>query len=154
MVWLGLPDGELAQTEGAGRRVQDALRQLAPDLIMTHHEKDYHSDHRAMSRLTSSACTPASYLLLAEPMLGIGPHPDIFIDTTLAFERKCEALGCHSSQSPELMTNWLRTWNTFRGMQMLNRAVTQAEGFMISSRTAAQPDPVTILPKELVLRRF
>jgi LmbE family N-acetylglucosaminyl deacetylase len=154
MVWLGFPDGELVSSDGAQAAVSQALRKLKPDLCITHHLNDYHCDHRAVSRFVTEACQLGAQLLYAEPMLGIGPQPDLIIDITDTFENKCAALEHHRSQSPAIMIRALDVWNGFRGIQLLTPGVRKAEGFMVSGRTLSQPDPMQILPEGLTIRRF
>lgn len=154
MVWLGFPDGCLSVSTEAPQAMANTMRDLSPDLILTHHAHDYHNDHRAISRYVTQACPPDAQLIYSEPMLGIGPHPDLIIDITQAFETKTTALGFHVSQSPEIMVSALNTWNSFRAMQLIKRSVKKAEGFMISGRTASQADPMRILPNGLTMRRY
>ena len=50
---LSLPDGELSNSKEAYSKIKDYVKKVNPDFIITHDEKDYHPDHRALSRIIS-----------------------------------------------------------------------------------------------------
>jgi LmbE family N-acetylglucosaminyl deacetylase len=109
------------------RRVLEILRQVNPDIVVTHSPVDYHVDHEMTSRLVRTACfgkgipnmmsqalEPAKaspgvpHLFYADPVEGkdwfgdsIAPH--FTVDITSAMETKEQMLCCHESQR-----DWLR----------------------------------------------
>src|SRR5512140_81853 len=55
LVWLAVPDGELHVDDDTRHLFIEAMRAVAPDVIITHAPQDYHPDHNATSRLTMDA---------------------------------------------------------------------------------------------------
>lgn len=151
-IWLDFPDGELAEQTAASAKVGSVLRDLSPDLIITHHPRDYHTDHREIARLVGAAVRPTDAVLNAEPILGLGPAPDILIEVTEVFAAKREALLAHASQAPD--PEILDRWNGFRALQMMLGPDARAEGFLLPDWTHARPDAVKRLPDELNIKRF
>jgi LmbE family N-acetylglucosaminyl deacetylase len=109
------------------RRVTEAVRRAAPDIVITAPPLDYMDDHEATSRLVRDACFNASvphyathqwepakpiarmpYLYYVDPLEGVDLFgtpiiPQFYIDVSEVFETKREMLACHSSQR-----EWLR----------------------------------------------
>ena len=52
--FLNLPDGELGEDPEHKKIIKEKILKIMPDLIITHSQNDYHSDHRSLSILTSS----------------------------------------------------------------------------------------------------
>ena len=138
------PDGELEPSITLRRKLIQAIREYAPDLIVTHRTADYHPDHRATAQLVQDA----TYLLQVPnivskvaPLKSIPPvllaadrftyprpfRADWVIDTTAAIGGVVELLHCHASQVYEWLpytqnmsvpdTNrrsWLRAWYSKR----------------------------------------
>lgn len=119
-VVMDVPDCEVEPTLEQRWALLRLLRRFEPDLVVTHHQRDYHPDHRYTSQLVGDV----SFLLKV-------PHccPDVpalrkdtvhaffhaFRDTTRAdafavavpiddlWQKKLEVLACHESQ----MFEWL-----------------------------------------------
>ena len=53
---LGLPDGSLGNDPGHRDAVVQAIRELAPRVVLAPHWEDRHPDHRAAGRIVSEAC--------------------------------------------------------------------------------------------------
>jgi LmbE family N-acetylglucosaminyl deacetylase len=138
-VW-NTADGELEATLELRKKLIRAIREYAPDLIVTHRPADYHPDHRACAQLVQDAC----YLLQVpnivpdvEPMTKIPPvllaadrfgyprpfRADWVIDTGAIMAGVVELLHCHASQVYEWLPYtqklevpdhnrraWLRDW--------------------------------------------
>ncbi len=101
-------------------RVAAVVREVAPEIVLTHSPADYMEDHMNASRLAVTAAfvrgmpnyvtdPPRSAVdgnvtvYHAQPYshhdpLGQLVHPDMYIDVTDVLERKCEMLGRHTSQ--------------------------------------------------------
>lgn len=151
---LGVADGGLAHDPRGPALVAERLSDIAPTLCLTHHPRDYHPDHRAISRLVTNQTPAHSALLFAEPLFGIGPMPDLVVDITAVFDAKIAALGEHASQDPDLLTRGVEIWNRFRALQLLSPGITRAEGFALPADTAARIDPTSVLPGAITVRRF
>ena len=103
------------------------LRDVDPDIVITHPPQDYMADHEITSRLVRSACfsapvpaysleglsesrqnQPYSRSLLCQPMegkdlFGEPINPGMFVDISGVMDRKEVFLACHASQ-----LDWLR----------------------------------------------
>jgi N-acetylglucosamine malate deacetylase 1 len=147
---LGLPDGTLGGATDPRPTLAPCLSALGADLLITHHPNDYHADHRAVSQAVAGCLTPGQSLLYAEPMLGMGPLPDVWIDITTVFDAKLAALAYHASQTPEQFGRHLTTWAEFRALQIRKPGVTRAEAFSVARDHAFQKSPVGLLPQTCV----
>lgn len=140
------------------RRMTEFLRKTRPDIILTAPPVDYMHDHEITSALVRDACFNASvpnyrtcqwdpapptrkipWLYYVDAVEGIDhfgrrQECDFVVDVSSEFERKLEALACHSSQR-----NWLqqqhgmdeyldacRRWSEQRGRDI---GVQYGEGF-------------------------
>ena len=50
-VSLNLPDGSLGDERNHSQVIKKCIIDISPDLIITHYSKDYHSDHRSLSKI-------------------------------------------------------------------------------------------------------
>ncbi len=120
-------------------RVLDLIREVDPDVILTHDPTDYHPDHLALPSLVSwcmpliglrryetehAASDRLPTLFFMDTMLGIGFRPSHFVDITDAMEIKLNMLRAHQSQL-SFLKQYFRTdpleqvhiVARFRGMQ-------------------------------------
>ena len=134
--------------DGLGRLV-DAIRELAPDVLLTHTDRDpFNPDHpvafAAVDRaraLAAGAGVASAFDTIAPPeLLLFEPHqpelcnftPSVFLDITAVFERKVAAMAEMKSQQ------YLQTYYAQRAEQRGNHArrvsgdkeIRQAEAFM------------------------
>lgn len=162
---LGFSDGEVLAADADQRRaVVDLIRDVRPDLIITHFPNDYMSDHNEISRLVfdcsfhatlplfetdkphHSEVTPIYYM---ETVMGIGFHPTEFVDVSSTMETKTAMLEAHESQLTWLrdhdgvdIVEQMRTTTRFRGQQC---GVPYAEGF-VPCLTWLRPRTRRLLP--------
>jgi LmbE family N-acetylglucosaminyl deacetylase len=147
---LGFSDGEIqAADRGQREAVIDLVRDVRPDLILTHHPGDYMSDHNEISKLVLDCSfhatlplfetarphhdrvTPLYYM---DTVMGLGFAPTEFVDVSATIERKVEMLEAHVSQLEWLrdhddvdIVEQMKTTTRFRGQQC---GVAYAEGFV------------------------
>ncbi len=143
-----IPDGELFSDLPTRRLVIDLVRQVRPDLIITHAPNDYMSDHVATSQLVCDASFLAATPLLRteheagdriapvffmDTLAGVGFLPTEYVDISEHFEKKKQMLGCHESQLLFLQEHdsvdfleFMEITNRSRGLQCGAR---YAEGF-------------------------
>lgn len=145
---LGLPDCELYVNEENMRQVVDLIRIARPELIITHHPDDYHSDHNAVTKLVVDASFTATlpYYITAQPahpiappiyfmdtLAGIDFTPAEYVDISETLPLKKEAMNRHQSQITWLrdhhqtdILDFIETIARFRGLQC---GAKYAEGF-------------------------
>lgn len=133
----------------AAKEMARVIRAFAPDLIITHNQEDYHSDHKETFRLVFRASFAASVghfdsecesppvapapIYQMDNFAGVGFAPTEYVDVGKYIDLKLTALACHSSQ-----TEWMKAHDDvdllelvdictrFRGIQC---GVRYAEGF-------------------------
>jgi LmbE family N-acetylglucosaminyl deacetylase len=148
-VTLGFDDGEVDASDAAQRTaVVDLVRDVRPDLIVTHSPNDYMSDHNEVSKLVFDCSFHATLPLLEtgkphhdsvtpiyymETVMGLGFEPTEYVDVTSTIETKVAMLRAHESQLRWLrdhdgvdIIEQMRTTTRFRGQQC---GVEYAEGF-------------------------
>jgi LmbE family N-acetylglucosaminyl deacetylase len=158
LIELGLPDyGVWLQRETLDK-LTDAIRQVRPDVVITHFEADYGSDHNHTLKLAQDATLAASvpgvktehppiakipYLYMMEPLGGYGFQPQVYVDITSTFKVKIAMLECHRSQMEWMsryggmdMREYIETVAKFRGYQV---AVKYAEGFIAHGSSGHVP---------------
>jgi LmbE family N-acetylglucosaminyl deacetylase len=139
------------------KRLGAVIREVAPDVILTHSPQDYMEDHMNTCRLAVSAAfvrampgyaTVPKKRAVQKPVTiyHANPHglrdglrrrvrPGAFVDTTSVHERKTAALRCHRSQDGFLdatqgMSSYLRTMDDLsREVGALSGAFALAEGW-------------------------
>jgi LmbE family N-acetylglucosaminyl deacetylase len=142
LVWLGLPDGQLAWDPHAAQRIGAAVADLAPDMIVTHALNDYHADHRAVARIVGDTLPIGTPVLRAETMLGLHFAPELLVDISDVFDAKLEALAKHESQASLSLVEAVRIWNRFRGLQSSARRFVYAEAYAVDRRLSAEARPL------------
>jgi LmbE family N-acetylglucosaminyl deacetylase len=105
---LDFEDSAIPETREAALVLVDVLRELRPNIVLTHGPEQRHPDHRATCRLVSDAYYLCSLPLLqtAHPWHGIDEiyffdsdeTSDTYVDITDSLEQKIEAAACHKSQ--------------------------------------------------------
>jgi bacillithiol biosynthesis deacetylase BshB1 len=112
----GLPDGHLVNDETTRRVLVEAIRELAPRVVILPFPEGRHPDHRITSQLGRDACFLSG--LARYPAAG-APHrphkilyalayredpikPTFVVDIADQFERKLAAIKCYGSQFDEV----------------------------------------------------
>jgi LmbE family N-acetylglucosaminyl deacetylase len=164
LIELGLRDFGVWPQREIFEKLTDAIRQVRPDVVITHCDADYGGDHNNTMSLVLDASLAASvdgvktahppipkipYLYLMEPFGGFGFQPEIYVDVTATFPRKVQMLECHRSQREWMsryggldLRDYVETLAKFRGYQA---GVKYAEGFKTHHSFGRMP-PGGILP--------
>jgi N-acetylglucosamine malate deacetylase 1 len=147
---LGLGDAEVNAADPEQKRlVIDLVRDVRPDVMITHYPQDYMGDHNEISKLVfecsfhatlplleterphHSVVTPIYYM---DTVFGVGFSPTEYVDVTAVIDVKAAALEEHQSQVTWLrdhdgidVVDQMRTATHYRGMQC---GVSYAEGFV------------------------
>jgi bacillithiol biosynthesis deacetylase BshB1 len=109
--FLGFKDGRIEYSLENRRRLNEAIREHGPDLLLTHDPNADHPDHRMTGQLVTDAHYQASLPMVNSDCDPVDPDniyyfgkfssdfdPDIFVDVTEQYEAKKEAIRCHESQ--------------------------------------------------------
>lgn len=133
-VMLDLPDGRLAETDGAANMIRDAVAATTPDLILTHAPEDYHPDHRALSAMVGDAGSFRCPVLYADTLMGVGFSPEFYVDITAHADEKHHAILAHQSQQPERFARAAAIMNRYRAAQCNAPDDHRAEAWRLARR--------------------
>ncbi len=152
-IFLNLPDGELGSEINHRKIIKESIFRVMPDLIVTHSENDYHSDHRALSIITTEAVSHYIPVLYCDTLMGINFNPTYYVDITDYYESKKEAVLKHKTQDPERFVELFELMNFYRAAQCNAPKGKYAEAY---SYVPSFPfsDIREILPSPLKLRPF
>jgi LmbE family N-acetylglucosaminyl deacetylase len=149
-ILLDLPDSGPWHTQEQRSLYTELVREVKPDVILTHYPVDYMSDHVETSRNTleasfwaavplyltggqSTAHTHYPAVYYWEPLGGHNFQPYYYVDVTDQWEKKREMLLCHQSQYVWLRdhdgidyVDFMAVTSHFRGLQC---GVKYAEAF-------------------------
>ena len=108
---LGIPCQEINNDKSTFHKVIKKIREVKPDLVLTHNKICKHRDHKNTSALVEEACWKCSENILEElgdpcivssvlsfEILDAFENPDYVVDITNFYERKCKAMDVYSSQ--------------------------------------------------------
>jgi LmbE family N-acetylglucosaminyl deacetylase len=151
-IWGGMSDGEIVLDLDARKKIIDVIRYASPDLVITHHPDDYHTDHNNLSKLVFEAVYMAGvklmktenqsidklpYLYYMDTIAGINFIPGEYVDITDTIDSKVEMMMQMKSQLGWLkemhdsdMDEYIRVVGKFRGFQA---GVAFAEAFVQQS---------------------
>jgi len=152
MIWLGFQDEFFFYNEQTRRALIDAIRQFAPDVVLTHYPDMFSGDHTGVGQQANDAAIVVNMPNLKtkhpavempevyfwEAPSGFDFLPDEYVDITDVFEVKKKLVSCHKSQSEWLKfcagidyIEMIEIIGRFRGLQA---GVKYAEGFKRTRR--------------------
>ena len=152
-IFLNIPDGKLGEDPEHKKIIKKQILKIMPDLIITHHQNDYHSDHRSLSILTSSAISHYIPILYCDTLMGINFDPNFYVDITDYFLFKKEAILKHKSQNPQRFVDLFKLMNSYRAAQCNAPNGKYAEAYNFTPSFPFS-DIRNILPPSLKLRAF
>ncbi len=150
---LNLRDGNLGYLSNDLIKIKKNIDEIEPDLIITHYEKDYHSDHINLSKLVKQVASHYIPIIYCDTMMGINFNPCYFIDITEFYKEKIIAIRKHESQSPERFVNLIKLMNSFRAAQCNAPLGTYAEAYYYE-KSFPFSDIRNLLPPSLKIRPF
>ena len=112
-----MPDGELGDDPEHKKIIKEKILKIMPDLIITHSQNDYHSDHRSLSFLTSSVVSHYIPILYCDTLMGVNFIPNFYFDITDYCFLKEEAILKHKSQNPQRFVDLFKLMNSYRAAQ-------------------------------------
>jgi len=140
VIFLNFKDAEVYASKEAVLEVKEMLRDLSPDIVITHWPIDTHSDHRAVGIITISvvrSLSPQPALFFYEVMTGHQTKcfiPEIYVDVTEVAELKRKACYMHKNCFPEKWYTVHEKMMVFRGMEM---GVKYAEAYVSFEKSYA-----------------
>ena len=135
-LWLDdLPDSRLKEGIDLISRIESRIDLVHPDVILTHHLRDVHHDHRTVSKATLEAGRYDSNILSYEIPLTRNFEPRIFFDISDVIDDKVELVNLFRSQREKvyLRSNAIRGLAEFRALQSrFHGSVSYVESFDVS----------------------
>ena len=108
---LGLPCQEIINNKETFHKVIKKIRDIKPNIVITHSKICKHRDHRNTSNIVEEACWKASENILEDlgnphfidlalqcEILDTFNNPDFIVDITSEYNKKCEAISVYTSQ--------------------------------------------------------
>lgn len=112
VMFLRYEDESLFDTPETRRSVLTAIRWADPDVIFTHHPRDWSTDHNVTAKLVIEVLLSVGGNLHTADLPPIAKKPQVFFEGTKAFvnidnemETKMQMLRCHKSQ-----IGWMETF--------------------------------------------
>ena len=152
-IFLNIPDGEIGEDTEHRRTIKENILTIMPDLIITHSQNDYHSDHRSLSILTASSVSHYIPILYCDTMMGVNFNPNFYFDITDYCLLKEEAILKHESQNPKRFVDLFKLMNSYRAAQCNAKKGKYAEAYNFVSSFPFS-DIRRLLPTSLELRPF
>lgn len=111
--FLDLEEGSIKNDAETVHKIVGMIREVKPDIVITHQPTDYNPDHRELSEAVLGACLLARVgelktkhkpykvpcLYYSETSSGVNSAVDIYVDIEDTFEMKMKALKEHKSLS-------------------------------------------------------
>jgi LmbE family N-acetylglucosaminyl deacetylase len=109
--FLDFEEGEIKNDNPSVHKIVELIREVKPDIVITHQPTDYNPDHRELSAAVLGACLLARVgevktkhkpykvpcLYYSETSSGINSKGTIYVDIEDTFETKIKALKEHKS---------------------------------------------------------
>lgn len=116
-IMLGFKDGNLHDQKGVKEKLDNLIKKIDPDLILTHPPEDYHPDHSTLSKYIRDVTGFKCPLVFSETLLGVNFIPEFYVDITKYFILKKKAILCHKSQNPSSFVEAVEIMNRYRAAQ-------------------------------------
>ena len=152
-IFLNIPDGELGEEPKHIKIIKENILEIMPDLIITHSQNDYHSDHKSLSFLTSRAVSHYIPILFCDTLMGINFNPSFYFDITDYCSLKEEAILKHKTQKPTRFVDLFKLMNSYRAAQCNAPKGKYAEAYAFEPSFPFS-DIRDILPSTLKLKPF
>ena len=122
--------------------LEDIIREIKPDIIITHLEFDYHKEHRLLQEIVKEAIEWVSHTTSNKPAHQVKslwgaettvliPSPTLFIDITKQNHKRMEAIESYSSQIHKGGDNFYKQFHGTRTeLRGIQAGVKNAEAFI------------------------
>ena len=153
ITFLELPDGELGESLSHVYKLRESIEAYKPNLIITHHPNDYHSDHRSLSKIVKKVAGHYIPIIFCDTMMGINFKPNYYVDITECFENKTQSILKHKSQQPDRFVDLIKMMNSYRAAQCNMPKGSYAEAYYYKN-SFPFTDIRIILPSSIKIRPF
>ncbi len=130
----GFPHFELEFSEPLNRKLIEILRDVKPDLVLTHWPDDTHPDHRALARASLHCCRRVSRVLLYCSNWYESDErfdPRFYVDISATLEQKLELIELHQSENSRTRGAWLEYTRAQAKLLGTKAGVEYAESFQV-----------------------
>lgn len=121
---LNLETGKLEHGHSLIYELEKLSKEIMPDLVFTHWDKDVHQDHAAVAKSTFTVCRKTGSILMYRPnwyRTSDQFHENIFVDVSDYYETKIKAINSHVSEVTKFGKNWssfIEAQDKARGMEI------------------------------------
>ena len=165
LIWMNYADEFLFSDKETRLNFINMVRQVRPDVILTHAPNDYHPDHRITGQIAwdirvmttvpniktdAPPCEKIPEVYYFDTIAGIDFVPTHYVDISDTFEIKKKMLACHKSQAAWLQNQYENSYLDFieytgryRGLQCSTR---YAECFQLSPTYPNKHSEPILLP--------
>ena len=113
LIWVGYSDLGLKEELALRSKITDIIREVKPELIITHYPDSLNPDHKVVSKMVCdslipsvtqtieskfTACETMPILYFMSTVCGTGFFPEEYVDISDTLETKLEMLAKHESQ--------------------------------------------------------
>lgn len=151
--FLSIRDGQVGFHVDDQIKIKNNILSVNPDLVITHHKNDYHSDHKRLSKLIDISAGHYIPVLYCDTMMGVGFEPNYYVDITNYFKFKIEAIMKHESQNPNRFVKLSKLMNAYRSAQCNAPEGFYAEAYCFNN-SFPFCDIRNLLPEALTVRSF
>ncbi|MCL2742005.1 MAG: PIG-L family deacetylase [Oscillospiraceae bacterium] len=151
---MDIRDGMLEPSLAHREALMAVIRQLVPDVVITHRTGDYHPDHRAVAQLVQDC----SYMMMVpgicpdypplrkQPVILLArdrfkkPSPfqaDLAVGIDGAMDRKTQMVCCHKSQYYDWLP-WIAGNSDFMGLSEEEKFATVSERVYMTAEATAE----------------
>ena len=96
--WAGFQDTKVPTDKDLIDKIEEALKEVKPDIVFFNYPDDVHQDHRAVANCALSATRYMKKVLFYEVPTSQNFEPDLFVDISDVMNRKLQLLKIHKSQ--------------------------------------------------------
>lgn len=124
IIELNLETGKLEHGHKLIYLLEKICKEVKPDLVFTHWDKDVHQDHFAVAKSSFTVCRKTGSVLMYRPnwyRTSEQFHETIFVDVSDFYEIKKEAINKHVSEVTKFGKEWsafIESQDRARGMEI------------------------------------
>lgn len=98
LFWGDYPDTKLPLDSTLITDIEKVIREVGPEVVFVHYDKDTHQDHRILATAAITASRSTLNLLFYEGPSSYAFTPTVFVDISDNIDKKFDSLNAHASQ--------------------------------------------------------